>query len=181
MRPQLPATIRDRGSRAGGQPRQRGARRASGRRTRPWMASTGKRASPLFNKVACSTEPPATRAPVGFTRTVEHVPAHSLCCYWCIGALRVAWRAGTRSCTQSHVQRSSGRSHTLTGMAHHHDFTAGDLHPPTAEELSSRARAHAAAVLRNYHAQPRIGKGACCLGPSLLDALLTPARQSTAP
>ncbi len=42
-------------------------------------------------------------------------------------------------------------------MHHGHDFTAGDLHPPTAEELATKSRAHAAAVLRNYHAQPRIG------------------------
>jgi V-type H+-transporting ATPase subunit B len=42
-------------------------------------------------------------------------------------------------------------------MSHGHDFLAGDLHPPTAEELATRSRAHAAAVLRNYHAQPRIG------------------------
>jgi V-type H+-transporting ATPase subunit B len=41
-------------------------------------------------------------------------------------------------------------------MSHGHDFLAGDLHPPTVEELSSRSRAHAAAVLRNYHAQPRL-------------------------
>jgi V-type H+-transporting ATPase subunit B len=42
-------------------------------------------------------------------------------------------------------------------MSHGHDFLAGDLHPPTAEELATRSRAHAAAVLRDYHAQPRIG------------------------
>jgi len=41
-------------------------------------------------------------------------------------------------------------------MSHGHDYLAHDLHPPTAEELATRSRAHAAAVLRNYHAQPRI-------------------------
>ena len=47
-------------------------------------------------------------------------------------------------------------------MSHGHDFLAGDLHPPTAEELATRARAHAAAVLRDYHAQPRIGPSEHC-------------------
>jgi hypothetical protein len=41
-------------------------------------------------------------------------------------------------------------------MAHHQPLLL-DINPPSAEELSSRARAHAAAVLRDYHAQPRIG------------------------
>ena len=49
----------------------------------------------------------------------------------------------------------------MQAMSHGHDFLAGDLHPPTAEELATRSRAHAAAVLRNYHAQPRIGACSC--------------------